>query len=189
MSTSLLPTTATYMAFGTLACSGAGHLLGPRRFLRALRTQRLWPPGTDHLVVAGVIAAELAVGAIGLAGAVGAAPHLLRLAGFGAVTLYLLFAAAAAYLAGHAPGARCGCGGADAPASVWTVGRAGVLAFCAAPAMVGTGLSADLTAASHQSVVTALAALGLGMTIWLLPAALALPRGAETVRDARVEST
>ncbi|MFP3964138.1 MauE/DoxX family redox-associated membrane protein [Actinomadura fulvescens] len=184
----MLVTTSAYMAFGTLACSATGHLRKHHEFVGSLRSQRIWPPGTERMVAASVLVAEATIALIGIVAAVAVDAELLLSAAGTAAALYLLFTGYTAFLVGRRPGVPCGCGTQQEEVNVWTVVRTAGLALCSLLAAAGAGRLIGLDSPIEEVAVTVLAAVGLGGALWWLPATLALskaPTRAATERGAR----
>lgn len=141
-----------------------------RRWLRAvLAAQSLLPVGLRPLVVAALGPCELALAGIVLVGlglvpftTIGISALLLAVASLAA--LYLVFAVHTAVVMRRSPGAPCGCGGGDEPASLPVVVR-GLL--------IGLGSAWCLLQPPPASwawlALTAMAGALLGAVGWLMP--------------------
>jgi hypothetical protein len=190
--TELVAAVGAYIVFGTLLFSGGSHARHPVRFRTLLRRQDLWPPRTEPAVVGAVITAELGIGITGAVAFVSTGPLGLVAAGLaGSAALYLLFAGYAALLVRRGIDVPCACSGGDAPANVWTVVRAGLLAFTSVTAWIAVErVGIVLTPApSARAVLVAIAGAGLGITIWTLPSALRRPDAAGPDRRGLAEGT
>ena len=151
----------------------AGHLRAPRTLPAALAA---------HRVVPGPLRWPVAVAAVALEGALGAAtgyalpagrPHLLTLAAGGAAILLAGYAAYAFYILLTRPNVPCGCAtgpGGDAPMSGWVAGRAAALALAALGAAAGSGPAAGSHGA--HTAVTVLSSVVFAVVLSVLPQAM-----------------
>jgi hypothetical protein len=156
-----------------LLAAFAGHLRAPRTLPTALAA---------HRVVPGPLRWPVAVAAVTLEGALGAAtgyalpagrPHLLTLAAGGAAILLAGYAGYTLYVLRTRPGVPCGCAtgpGGDAPLSGWVVGRAAALALAAVAAAAGAAPATD--SGGSRTAITVLASVVFAVLLSLLPQAM-----------------
>ncbi|WP_147341054.1 MauE/DoxX family redox-associated membrane protein [Actinomadura logoneensis] len=157
-----------------LVPSLAGHLRG-RSLGTALRAQAAVPSRLAAAVASLAVAAEAGVLGLLLAGVIVRRTGLVQGALAVATVLFTAYAAYAAYVTRTRTGrVPCGCGGdLSTPMSVWVVVRAAGLAVLA----LGGALTPlpDLTGGTVSGVV---AGAALGVLLWILPRAMAVPETA-----------
>jgi hypothetical protein len=167
----------TGLCAGTVAlvllAAFAGHLRSPRTLPAALAA---------HRVVPGPLRWPVAITAVVLEGALGAAtgyallagrPHSLTLAAGGAAVLLAVYAGYTLYVLRTRPDVPCGCAtgpGGDAPLSGWVAGRAAALASAAVAAASGA-TPATVSGGSHTAI-TILSSVVFAVLLSLLPQAM-----------------
>ena len=170
---------AALTAFGTLAWSGFGHMLRPRGFRADIAEQRLVHSALAAGVAGVVVIAELTIGACGVASLLAGSAGTAKWFGVAATALYLAYAGYNALLLLLRPEAPCGCDNAGTRVSAWSIGRATGLAAAAATAAAGSPTTVAGIATLEVAIV-GLASGALAVSLWNLPAALAVPQGGRT---------
>jgi hypothetical protein len=163
---------AATVVFATLLAAGCRHLVSPRGRARALRL-RGWPVGLSRVGSVLLAVTETSLGAAGLLGValVGVHPAV----GLAAALVFAAYAADAARILRSGAQAPCGCGAVDHPVTVWVVVRATAYACLAVvAALTGPAIGGLAPAAAGTAVV---AAVAIGVPLWLLPRTLAIPAG------------
>jgi hypothetical protein len=168
----LLALVAAGVTFPTLLMAGGQHLRHPARLDAVLRG-RGWPAAWTRPLAVAVAVVEVALGAVGTVGLVaGPQRAAVALAGCALFTVYTIDVARVVRSGRQAP---CGCGAVDLPVNVWVVVRAAAYACLSAVAVLqGPGLAA-LAPPALLTVAGAVATIGV--LLWLLPRALAIPPG------------
>jgi hypothetical protein len=164
-------------------CAGTVALVLLTAFAGHLRASRTLPAAlAAHRVVPGPLRWPVAVSAMALEGALGAATGyaaatgrtaVLTLAAGGAAILLAVYAGYGLYVLRTRPSVPCGCAtgpGGDAPMSGWVAGRAAVLALAALAAAAG---AAPVTASqgAHIAIIV-LASVVFAVLLWQLPQAM-----------------
>jgi hypothetical protein len=156
-----------------LLAAFAGHLRAPRTLPAALAA---------HRVVPGPLRWPVAVAAVALEGALGAAtgyavaagrPHILTLAAGGSAILLAAYAGYGLYVLRTRPTVPCGCAtgpGGDAPMSGWVAGRAAALALAALAAAAGAAPATESHGA--HTAIAVLASVVFAVLLSLLPQAM-----------------
>lgn len=168
----LLAAVAAGVTFPMLLLAGAHHLLRPRRLAGAVRA-RGWPAAVARPAAVALAVAEVGLGAAGTAGLITGPRTALIPAG--AAMLLVAYALDTARVVRSGARVPCGCGAADHPVNVWVAVRAAAYACLAALATWQGAALLALGAAPALTAITAAAAIGL--LLWLLPRALAIPPG------------
>lgn len=117
---------AQITVFGTLICSGIGHLRHLGLLRKALELQGVVPPVVHGPIAASVVATELLVGTTGAVATLAPAGYSLvapATISAAAGTLFLIYALFTAALLKWRPGAPCGCDHRHAPVGPATVAR------------------------------------------------------------------
>lgn len=157
-----------------LTYSAVSHTANRARFVTAMRSHRIVPLGLQRPVIFALPAVEFVTG-ISLLCTVAwnqppVWPFFLSSGVLGSFVAYALLAERGSQ------GEDCGCGGRQflEPLSVWTIVRAAVL-FLASLGAGFIGLNTEIIAGTSGDlrVYSVLAGVGLGVLVWLLPAALA----------------
>jgi hypothetical protein len=163
---------AAGVTFPTLLAAGCHHLLHLGRLVAVLR-HRGWPAAWARPAAALIALAEVVLGCAGTVGLV-MGPQRAVVA-MTAAALFAAYAIDSAVVVRSGRQVPCGCGAAEHPVNQWVVVRAvaysclSVVAATQGPALAVVAPTAVLT------VVTAVVAIGL--LLWLLPRALAIPPG------------
>jgi hypothetical protein len=166
---------AAAVVFPTLLIAGGAHVLQADRLAQVL-VMHGWSATLSRPVAVLVSVAELGLGAVGTAGVVvgplGPANPVVAITAAVLVSAYAVDAGRVLRTGAPVP---CGCGPADHPVNQWVVIRAAVYACLAITTVVSRPALGDLAAIP---MITALvAAMVIGLLLWLLPRALAIPPG------------
>jgi hypothetical protein len=166
---------AATVVFPTLLIAGCAHLLRTGRLARVLVTHG-WSTRLSRPVAVLISVAELVLGAAGTAGVVvGSSAPASSVVAVATAVLLVAYAIDAARVLRAGVQAPCGCGSADHPVNQWVVIRAGVYACLALGAALPRPALGEL---ALVPMITALvAAVVIGMLLWLLPRTLAIPAG------------
>lgn len=163
---------AAGVTFPTLLAAGCHHLLHLGRLVAVLR-QRGWTAAWARPAGVLVALAEVGLGAAGTVGLIiGPQRPIVALA---ATALFAAYAIDSAAVLRSGRQVRCGCGAVDHPVNQWVVVRALAYASLSAVAAAQGPALAVVAPAAILTVVTAVAVIGL--LLWLLPRALAIPPG------------
>ena len=167
-----LVTVSALVVAGMLAFAGVRHTLHPTRLRDEIAAQRVLPAFLQGPIALSVSVFELT---LALACALPLVDDASAIGYAAATGLFVSYGTYTAYLVRYRPDAPCGCAGSMAPASVWAVVRAAVLAALAVITFIGEPSLVPITGAGQQSVISLLAAGAIGLTLWHLPHTLALP--------------
>jgi len=157
-----------------LTYSAVSHTVNPAKFATAMRSHQIVPPRLQRPVIFTVPVVEFVTGIALLCNVAWNRPPVwpffLSSGVLGSFVVYALLAERGSQ------GEDCGCGGRQflEPLSAWTVVRAAVLLL----ASLGAGFigldTGDIAGSSGDlRLYSVLAGVGLGLLVWLLPAALA----------------
>lgn len=172
---------AALVCGGTLLVTGSWHATHRTEFVQVLHSHKVWASSMVPAAAILVSVMEVVTGALTLLWLVG---DKLALEGalWGAGGLFAAFTAYLACLARWRTGVRCGCQGREGWVTWVTVLRSGLLAaFAAAGTLGARSLPADPPVVVNM--VATLAALGLAVLLWSLPAALSSPAAAAAHSD------
>lgn len=163
---------AAGVTFPTLLAAGCHHLLHLGRLVAVLR-QRGWTAAWARPAGVLVALAEVGLGAAGTVGLmIGPQRPIVALAATALFAAYAIDSAAVLRSGRQVP---CGCGAVDHPVNQWVVVRA--LAYASLSAVVAAQGPA-LTVVAPAAVLTVVTAVAvIGLLLWLLPRALAIPPG------------
>jgi hypothetical protein len=164
-----------------LMASAVNHLRSPDGLRRGLRAHGLLPFGAQRAVGVVLGPAEAVLGAAALAGAaLGPSPTAALLVSMPIAGLFLCFTLYLRQVLRTYPGqvVPCACGLGETPVSPSSVLRAGILSAMAVVGGVTAGGWTATTAPAEEVLVAMAAALVLGLSAALLPAARAVPDAA-----------
>jgi hypothetical protein len=159
------------LAFMVLLWAGWSHLTTVRLFVKALEHHSIWPSTLVPIIAAIVVASELCIGGIGIAGFVFGSERLWTAALASAAGLYTTFLAYGSFLWLWRPSVPCGCsvGPGETEANLWVVVRAAILVLSSMAAFI---LREDATAVwpgAHRGLIVIAATTSLCFIVWNLP--------------------
>jgi hypothetical protein len=163
---------AAGVTFPTLLAAGCHHLLHLGRLVAVLR-QRGWTATWARPGGALIALAEVGLGAAGVVGMIIGPPRAI--VAMAATALFAAYAIDAAAVLRSGRQVPCGCGAVDHPVNQWVVVRAVAYACLSAVAAAQGSALAVVAPAAVLTVVTSVTVIGL--LLWLLPRALAIPPG------------
>lgn len=176
---------AAYSVLGILLTAGGLHLARPGPLRSALSRQDTPLSRVPAQLAMLVGLTELGLAAIGLIALIGAIPrHLATPALASSAVLFSVYSGYLWFLIRWRPDAPCGCTSGTSPASSWAIGRALMLAALATLAALLSDAIATRLAGGERAIAV-VAALAMGVTLWILPDALAAPASMRQVRAAR----
>jgi hypothetical protein len=175
MTGAVLLLVAAAVVFPTLLIAGCAHVLHTSRLARVLVTHG-WSTRSSRPMAVLVAIAELGLGAAGTAGVVvGSVGPATSVVAVAAAVLLVAYAGDAGRVLRSGALVPCGCGPADHPVNQWVVIRAGVYACLALTAVLSRPALGALALVPMITVLVA--AVVVGLLLWLLPRTLAIPAG------------
>lgn len=172
----LYSTVGGLVVFSLLLVVGLDHARHPEQTRDVIAAQRVWPRWAIPLVQTGLTSIELLVGGLGIASIAVRVPATLeRALLLAAAILYVSFATYGVLLLRWRPQAPCGCGTQGQAMSVWTIGRAAMLAAVSGVLLlVDSPLVVSTTDLARLSIIL-LAGAALTVLLLRLPDTMVQP--------------
>lgn len=161
---------ATIVAL-VLLVSGLGHARGLQELMDVLAAQGFRSRVGRNAIASTVSTLEISLAL--LAGAAILVQHGYRVESFLAIScLFGAYAVYAIWLIRQRPGVPCGCSSREHPVNIWVPIRAAVLCGCSIAAALAVG-HVYRDSPFSESVVAAIAGIGLATILWSIPSAMA----------------